>query len=426
MSIEDRLSDLLEGDIEIKQAKIKKSINQFYLNYGHSSIADCANVPVFVEGVSMLAAKALQDHPLYNGQERSTRYQDFSTVPFYAESEFSKQTVEVWRSLYKAYLPKIEEWVRQEYATQREDILAKPEIVDRTPEEHAAYLVTRNKSWDRTCKAIAFDVARGLLPCGATTSLSMYMSLRKYRDHLTELATHPLKEVREIAVQINDSLYARYPNTFKPIRVSTTGEPARNFYLTRSLSRSDSYADVVNVVDLTNEGKQQYLGHDNLWFGIAGGLDFGSYRDLQRHRNGKNQMPLVSAVAGRINHFYEKILREVDEQLYQQVLDTFDSLIAHSDLQNPAVIELQYAHPMMTQVPTGVFWSSTQLKYVLELRSKTSVHPTLRAWCDDLYFKLPVHIAEQIDFDSDPDYWQSDRGEQDLKRKSETGPKSGD
>jgi thymidylate synthase ThyX len=53
-------------------------MSQFYVGYGHKSIGDCGSMTIFVEGCSMLAAKAIQDSKLYNGQEASTRYIDFS------------------------------------------------------------------------------------------------------------------------------------------------------------------------------------------------------------------------------------------------------------------------------------------------------------------------------------------------------------
>lgn len=412
MSIQDRLTELAEGDANTKQKRIKKSIKTYYLDYGHSSIADCANVPVFIEGVSMLAAKALQDSPLYNGQERSTRYQDFSTVPFYAESDFSKFHVEKWRELYMEYLPLIEQWVDSTYFGRQYEIMPEEVPVDCTTEQATARKAKRDALWVKTIKAMSFDIARGLLPCGATTSLSMYMSLRKFRDHLTELATHPLQEVRKIAIHINDELFAKYPNTFKPIRVLK--EAIKPFYMSRKVYGSTSYATVADKVQLGGRGQYLAVEDDNTWYGIQGSIDFGSFRDLQRHRNGKNQMPLVNAMQGPINHFYHKILKEVSPELFQRVLDIYDQLIAHTNLNSNSVVEMQYAHPMMTQVPVGLFWSRSQLRYVLALRSKTSVHPTLRDWCKNLHHSLSAQ--EQLDFPIDirGDYVQSNRGKQDL------------
>ena len=57
-------------------------MKNFYVGYGHKSIGDCGSTTLFIEGVSMLVAKAIQDWPLYSGQESSTRYIDFQTQPF--------------------------------------------------------------------------------------------------------------------------------------------------------------------------------------------------------------------------------------------------------------------------------------------------------------------------------------------------------
>jgi len=57
-------------------------MKNFYVGYGHKSIGDCGTASIFIEGVSMLASKAVQDWPLYSGQESSTRYVDFQTQPF--------------------------------------------------------------------------------------------------------------------------------------------------------------------------------------------------------------------------------------------------------------------------------------------------------------------------------------------------------
>ena len=53
-------------------------MSKFYVGYGHKSIGDCGSVTVFIEGVSLLVCKAIQDTKLYSGQETSTRYVDFS------------------------------------------------------------------------------------------------------------------------------------------------------------------------------------------------------------------------------------------------------------------------------------------------------------------------------------------------------------
>src|SRR5262245_12045885 len=56
-------------------------MKNFYVGYGHKSIGDCGTASLFIEGVSMLAAKAIQDWALYSGQESSTRYIDYKVQP---------------------------------------------------------------------------------------------------------------------------------------------------------------------------------------------------------------------------------------------------------------------------------------------------------------------------------------------------------
>src|SRR6266571_8561229 len=43
-------------------------MNTYYVGYGDKSIGDCGTTTLFIEGISMLAAKAIQNSPLYNGQ----------------------------------------------------------------------------------------------------------------------------------------------------------------------------------------------------------------------------------------------------------------------------------------------------------------------------------------------------------------------
>ena len=66
---------------KVKKAGSGKFMDQYYVGYNHQSIGDCGTTTLYIEYVSMLAAKAIQDSPLYNGQEASTRYIDMSQQP---------------------------------------------------------------------------------------------------------------------------------------------------------------------------------------------------------------------------------------------------------------------------------------------------------------------------------------------------------
>src|SRR5919197_6275964 len=68
---------------EINQQKAEKFLNTFYFQYGHRSIADLAHIALAIERLSILAAIAAADEQRWDGQERSTRYQDFKKSGYY-------------------------------------------------------------------------------------------------------------------------------------------------------------------------------------------------------------------------------------------------------------------------------------------------------------------------------------------------------
>src|SRR6266496_720204 len=68
---------------EISEQRAEKFLNTFYFQYGHRSIADLAHAAFAIERLSLLAAIVLVDEQRWDGQERSTRYQDFSHPDYY-------------------------------------------------------------------------------------------------------------------------------------------------------------------------------------------------------------------------------------------------------------------------------------------------------------------------------------------------------
>ena len=66
-----------ESLAEISAQRAEQFLNTFYFQYGHRSIADLAHIPFAIERLSLLAAIALVDEQRWDGQERSTRYQNF-------------------------------------------------------------------------------------------------------------------------------------------------------------------------------------------------------------------------------------------------------------------------------------------------------------------------------------------------------------
>ncbi len=93
---------------EISSQRAEQFLNTFYFQYGHRSIADLAHIAFAIERLSLLAAIVLVDEQRWDGQERSTRYQDFLKSGWFspdfgtddASAKLYRETIE---NLYAAY-----------------------------------------------------------------------------------------------------------------------------------------------------------------------------------------------------------------------------------------------------------------------------------------------------------------------------------
>lgn len=72
-----------EALASITETGSKRFFKRNYADYGHASIADLAHLPMGIEDLSILAAMHLVHQPLWDGQERSTRFQGMETSDWY-------------------------------------------------------------------------------------------------------------------------------------------------------------------------------------------------------------------------------------------------------------------------------------------------------------------------------------------------------
>ena len=168
--------------LELSQQKAEAFLNTFYFAYGHASIADLAHVPLAIEEISLLAAMEIVDEPLWDGQERSTRYQDFSESPFYTPESASAQYEAGIQTLFRLYRSLFSE--------------AGGIVRERWPKPDDM----KSGAYGRTIRARAFDLARYALPLATLTSLGQVTNARVLEQQIRRLMASPLKEVRDIAL----------------------------------------------------------------------------------------------------------------------------------------------------------------------------------------------------------------------------------
>src|SRR3974390_1376483 len=177
---------------EISAQRAEQFLNTFYFQYGHRSIADLAHIAFAVERLSLLAAIVLVDEQRWDGQERSTRYQNFQKSGWYlpdfgcdpASQKLYCETIESLFSTYRHTTAAVHDALRQR--------VVRPEAM-------------KPEAYDRTLKARAFDVARYLLPLATNTSLGQIVNARTLETQVSRLLSHPMAEVRDLGARLRDA-----------------------------------------------------------------------------------------------------------------------------------------------------------------------------------------------------------------------------
>jgi thymidylate synthase ThyX len=191
----DSATDIFKEIHDSKKSAQEKLANIFH-NYGHASVGDMAMLFAYIENVPRyLMCKFFSSSALGGGQERSSRYQDFSSsvplrpslyFPTKALQEKHAKLIEKQQryflhllSLYKKYTPIIEEAYTKVY---------KP---DPAIKGHKSALQAR-----------IFDTTRAFLPAGTATSGSYITSAREWARLITEFKGSPFYDLQCLGEQL--------------------------------------------------------------------------------------------------------------------------------------------------------------------------------------------------------------------------------
>jgi thymidylate synthase ThyX len=176
---------------ELNEQKAEKFLSTFYFQYGHRSIADLAHVAMAIERLSLLAATLVVDETRWDGQERSTRYQDFKKSGHYspefrdaADARLYEDTIAFLFSEYRKFSE-----LNFEY------------LVAKTPNPPEM----AQEAYERTLRARAFDISRYLLPLGTNTSLGQIVNARTLETQISRLLGSPYEEVRLLGARMKEA-----------------------------------------------------------------------------------------------------------------------------------------------------------------------------------------------------------------------------
>ncbi|HYG99295.1 MAG TPA: FAD-dependent thymidylate synthase, partial [Terriglobales bacterium] len=174
-------------------------------------IADLAHIAMAIERLSLLAAIVLEDEQRWDGQERSTRYQDFSHPDHYTPDSLRACTSHVGHvgepcefcgcphpAMSDLYRDSID-FLFTEYRFFSEQMFQY--LVERTPRPADM----KPDAYERTLRARAFDIARYLLPLATNTSLGQIVNARTLENQVSRLLSHTHAEVRALGEKLKDA-----------------------------------------------------------------------------------------------------------------------------------------------------------------------------------------------------------------------------
>lgn len=382
-------------------------MEKFYVGYGHHSIGDCGDTTIFIEGVSMPAVKAVQDNPLFRGQESSTRYLDFSKQDFIDPTGTEKGR-------------KLLEKQRQFYIDAQEP--TREHLKRLHPKQEGEKKSIYNKAID----ARTFDITRSLLPAGASTNFAWHTDLRQAFDRLMFLTHHPLAEVRHIAAAVKEALQKHHPHSFGQVIPDFTEEYqdiiAENYYC------HDIDCPEEPVVDFRHIDRKELKKFEELFakrppktglpkfIGQVGTvdvqyrLDFGSFRDIQRHRAITQRMPLLTTELGFNQWYVDNLPEEVQAKLpghLATIEQTIDELSLSRELR-------QYFIPIGYNTSNRFTGDLPATVYMVEIRDSRFVHPTLQMVAHSIGQQITAELGIKLNVDPEPSRFDIKRGEQDI------------
>ncbi len=422
-------SPLRDSLLELSEEKAANFLDTFYFSYGHASIADLAHIPLAIEDISLFAAMTLVDEPLWDGQERSTRYQNFDNAPYYRPTSPPEGYDEAIRELFALY--------RGLY-----DICFQA-LRDRYPKPPTM----KGGAYDRTIKARAFDVARYALPLATLTSVGQITSARVLENQVSRLLGSPHQEIRDMAWHMKEAVTEKAPFSLDRSVEETPVAPTLIKYASPSpykadlrsivrgiaediLPRSTSGSEIPPAVDLTLAGEDpitdaiamalydvrpmsfrtirhyvqdldkgtrddivatlfadrgphddwpRFMRNGSLYFDLT--MDVGSFRDFNRHRRLTKVVPELALASG---FEHPSMLKDLVPTFpYQQRLDAYYAKLGTID---PTMVP--YLLPLAHARRALFVMDLAEACYLIELRSRSAGHFSYRTLAWEMYRAL--------------------------------------
>jgi len=382
-------------------------MEKWVLGYGHSSVAEGAVVGFGLEGVSILATKVIEDNRLCSFCEKSTRYVSFDRSSFYMDevlknSEYSNEINEMLDYLFEIYT--------------KLDVPVLEYVRGVAPLDEGG----NEAAWTRATASRRFDSIRYLLPTCTKTSLGWTLNARQLSHAISKFLSHPLKEMNEIGEKLKEDGGKVLPSLLKfsdkSDYICETNKDMQSFNFERTsfdgekvkLVNSSSNPEDVIIASILyrydncafDEAKSKvtcmslpekegileaYLGkigkfdapmrefeHESFTFDVV--MDYGAFRDLQRHRICTQTNPIFTADLG-----YDvpaDIISAGMEAEYRTAMDK--AKVVYDKVREKYPLEAQYLLPLGFRKRFLITMNLREVCHFIKLRTIPLAHDSYR------------------------------------------------
>lgn len=406
-----------------------------FTEYGDESIAELVTAQIGIQNISNIATKIIEEARIgLSYLEKSSRYVNYDVkrageylylhgAGIGLDGKTAEEYDQYCDSLFEGYASirkGLEVYLKEKYPY--ESVIAEDLFKEKGTDEDIL-----KKTYSRSVRSRAFDEVRNLLPSSTLTNLGISGNGRAFLSMIQRLRKSDLPETRSLAEAVFSELSEELPelidnaNTDYSMKLvdyerkrdstGTMEEYYRPEYLVRLISSENEDEAIIGISEAHEYLDGGYYGSNNSvkemsedllkdiklrenrrhkpgrWFEFTNytfeiATNFGSFRDLQRHRMMSIVRKRISPVFGfdippsisevpALKAEYEGLMEE-GHRLWNKIRREKNEQIA------------QYCVPFGYTYPVLVHANLRELCYFTELRSTPQAHYDLR------------HISQQI------------------------------
>ena len=418
--------------------KAKQFHEKWVVGYGHASVAEHAIAHIAIEDVSIVASKIIEDNRLASYTEKSTRYVVFDPEKYYKAPELTGSSSE---NLYRRTVSSL----MSAYAELTPKAIDKIKLLLPRGEKQSEI------AYNAACRAKACDVLRYILPAATFTNIGLTINARALEHMITKLLSNPLAEAQRLGNMIKAEAEKIIPTLLKyadhngyiaetnsvmsriasealtaPSAIENASENDVSLIRFESDVEDQLVASIlygytqtaaaelmVAVRSMTADQKErvidEYLSRRGKWdeplralehiyytFEVL--VDYGAFRDIQRHRMATQTTQLFTDV-----HGYEtppEIIEYGYKTLFNELMERARS--AYQTISGEFPREAQYVLPLAYRQRVLFTWNLREIHHFVSLRSAKQGHASYRSIAQQVYRELErVHplLAKYIRVD---------------------------